>query len=79
MEERENKKEERKKMKKQVKEEKKEIPEEKKKIVKNLVKLIKENPTMMLVSIDKISASNFQKVKHELKEKVKFVIAKKLL
>lgn len=57
----------------------KEIPEQKKKSVKDLIKSINENSTIMIASISNLSAAQFQKIKHLLKEKVSVKIIKRNL
>jgi len=61
------------------KERTKEIPDKKKKNVKELITSINANNTFMIASIENLSASQFQKIKHLLKEKVAVKVIKKNL
>ncbi len=62
-----------------IKEEKRKIPEKKKKELAKLVELIQKNNTIMVVSIENISAPQFQKIKKMLKNEATIKVVKKNL
>ena len=55
------------------------VPKEKIEAVKKLANLMKEAKTVMIVSIKSLPASQFQKIKKELREKADMQVAKKTI
>ena len=57
----------------------KDIPNRKKEALANLINTINKNNTIMVVSIENISAPQFQKIKRSLKDKATVKVIKKTL